>query len=131
MDRFFDLHIGDPAYKIVTNNFRPAGKSDDFGVEQARATLATSYAVLEQKLEGATWAAGSSFSLADCSAAPALFYADLVAPVRAHKNIAAYLDRVLKRPSMARTLKEGRATLMEGFPYRKEYLASYERSIAA
>jgi glutathione S-transferase len=131
MDRFFDLHIGDHAYKIITNNFRPAGKSDDLGVEQARAALGNAYAVLEGELEGRAWAAGSSFTLADCAAAPALFYADLVAPVRGHKNIAAYFDRLMKKPSVARTVKEGRAALMEGFPYRAEYLASYERSIAA
>ena len=67
-------------------------------------------------------------TLADCAAAPSLFYADLLSPLRAHKNLAAYFDRLLKRPSFARALQEGRATLMDGFPYAKDYIASYERS---
>jgi glutathione S-transferase len=129
MDRFFDFYINDRVGKIVTDTFRPAGSKDLMGVEQARAGLAAAYDILERKLEGKTWATGAAFTLADCAAAPSLFYADLLVPLRGHKNAAAYFDRLLKRSSFARALKEGRATLMEGFPYAKEYLASYERSL--
>jgi len=63
--------------------------------------------MVEQDMAGKTWALGDTFSLADCSAAPALFYADVAMPFRAaHKNTAAYLDRLMARPSYARTLKE-------------------------
>jgi len=129
MDRFFDFYISDRVTKIVTDTFRPAGKNDAMGVEQARAGLAAAYDMLERELDGKIWAAGSAFTLADCAAAPSLFYADLIMPLRAHKNTAAYFDRLLKRPSFARALKEARATLMAGFPFHKEYLASYDRSL--
>jgi glutathione S-transferase len=129
MDRFFDFYIGDPAYKIITDNFRPEGKRDDVGVAQARATLGNSYGLLETELAGKTWVTGSAFTMADCAAAPALFYSDLVMPVSGHKTVAAYLDRLLTRPSFARALKHARAALMPGFPYPKEFIASYERSL--
>lgn len=129
MDRFFDFYVSDQVTKIVTDNFRPAGQNDALGVEQARAMLRNAYTMLEQQLAGNTWAAGSSFTLADCAAAPALFYANLIVPVRGHGNTAAYVDRLLTRPSFARALKEARATLMPGFPYGAEYIASYERSL--
>ena len=129
MDRFFDFYVSDQVTKVVTDTFRPAGKNDALGVEQARATLRNSYGILEQELEGKRWATGSSFTLADCAAAPSLFYANLILPVHGHRNTAAYLDRLLTRPSFARALKEARPTLMAGFPYGPEYIASYERSL--
>ena len=129
MDRFFDFYVSDQVTKVVTDTFRPAGKNDALGVEQARATLRNSYGILEQELAGKRWATGSSFTLADCAAAPALFYANLILPVHGHRNTAAYLDRLLTRPSFARALKEARPTLMAGFPYGPEYIASYERSL--
>ena len=129
MDRFFDFYVSDQVTKVVTDTFRPAGKNDELGVERARATLRNSYDILEQELEGKTWATGSSFTLADCAAAPSLFYANLLLPVDGHRNTAAYIDRLLRRPSFARALKEARPTLMAGFPYHAEYIASYERSL--
>jgi glutathione S-transferase len=107
LDRFFDLYVHEPMQKIVIDKLRPQGRSDSFGVEQARANLAVAYAEAERRLAGKTWAAGESFSLADCSAAPALFYADKVAPLgSAHPQTAAYLERLKARPSFARVLKE-------------------------
>jgi len=129
MDRFFDFYVNDQLGKVVGDNFRPADKHDPHGVEQARATLLSAYEVLERELAGKTWATGSSFTLADCAAAPSMFYANLILPVGSHANIAAYFDRLLKRPSFARALKEGRQALMPAFPYSREYLASYERSL--
>jgi glutathione S-transferase len=129
MDRFFDFYVSDQVTKVVTDTFRPAGKNDALGVEQARATLRNSYGILEQELAGKRWATGSSFTLADCAAAPSLFYANLILPVQGNRNTAAYLDRLLTRPSFARALKEARPTLMAGFRYGPEYIASYERSL--
>ena len=129
MDRFFDFYVSDQVTKVVTDTFRPAGKNDALGVEQARATLRNSYGILEQELAGKRWATGSSFTLADCAAAPSLFYANLILPVHGHRNTAAYLDRLLTRPSFARALKEARPTLMAGFPFGPEYIASYQRSL--
>jgi glutathione S-transferase len=106
-DRFFDLYVHEPMQRIVGDRLRPAGRADPHGVEAARAQLATSYAMIDRDMAGKTWAIGDTFTLADCAAAPALFYANEVAPFReAHPNAAAYLDRLLARPSFARVVEE-------------------------
>jgi len=111
-DRFYDLFVNVNVQKIVTDKLRPAGRNDSFGVEQARAQLATAYGIIEQEMGTRTWAAGDSFSMADCAAAPAMFYANMLQPLGAtHKNAAAYLDRLMRRPSFARAVKEAQPYL--------------------
>ncbi len=112
-DRFFDLYVNVPMQKIVTDRLRPAGKNDPLGVEQARTLLQTACGMIDQDMATRTWAMGDAFSMADCAAAPALFYADLVMPLAdAHRNAGAYLARLLERPSFARAVKEAE-------PYRR------------
>jgi glutathione S-transferase len=108
MDRLFDLYVMTPMQAIVADRIRPADVAKDpYGVAQARTQIAMAYDLLETELAGRTWAAGETFSLADCAAAPALFYADKVAPLgAAHPVVSAYLDRLLARPSFARVLQE-------------------------
>jgi glutathione S-transferase len=106
-DRFYDLYVQVPMQKIVTDRLRPKGQNDAYGVEEARTLLRTSLDMAEKDMASNRWAMGDQFTMADCAAAPALFYADMVVPFRAtHKNVAAYLDRLMARPSYARTLKE-------------------------
>ncbi|MEI5679370.1 MULTISPECIES: glutathione S-transferase family protein [unclassified Mesorhizobium] len=106
-DRFYDLYVQEPMQKIVVDRIRPAGQHDGFGVEQARATLRTAYGMIERDMATRTWAMGEAFTMADCAAAPALFYADKVEPFAVtHRHMAAYFDRLLNRPSFARVLKE-------------------------
>jgi glutathione S-transferase len=105
-DRFHDHYVQEPMQKIVIDRLRPAGRSDPHGVEQAHAQLREVYAVLERQMDGKTWAIGEAFTLADCAAAPALFYADTVLPFAEHRNLSAYLDRLMARPSFARVLAE-------------------------
>jgi glutathione S-transferase len=106
-DRFIDLYVHLPMQKIVGDRLRPPGQRDPFGVEQAKNQLKTAYDMLEQDLAGKTWAMGEAFGMADCAAAPALYYAELVTPFReSHKTVAAYFDRLLARPSFARAVKE-------------------------
>ncbi|MFD2261527.1 glutathione S-transferase family protein [Lacibacterium aquatile] len=113
LDRVFDNYVQTPQQKIVFDAIRPSDdKRDPYGVADARASLETIYAWLDSHLEGRTWVAGKSFSMADCSAAPALFYADWTHPIPAqHKNLHAYRARLLARPSFARAVDGGR-------PYR-------------
>ncbi|CAN5303733.1 glutathione S-transferase family protein [soil metagenome] len=106
LDRLFDLYVQEPMQKIVGDRIRPAGAQDPHGVAHARSQLAMAYDLLETELAGRTWAAGESFSLADCAAAPALFYADKVAPLTGRPTVRAYLDRLLARPSFRRVLQE-------------------------
>jgi glutathione S-transferase len=104
-DRFYDLYVHEPMHKIVADRMRPPGKKDPHGVEEARARLRTSYGMKEMATR--TWAMGDAFSLADCAAAPALFYANEVMPFGdTHANIAGYFGRLKARPCYARVLSE-------------------------
>jgi glutathione S-transferase len=108
-DRFFDLYVDVPMQKIITDRLRPAGSNDTYGVEQARTQLATAYGMIDQDMASRTWAMGDDFTMADCAAAPALFYANMVLPLGdAHRNVATYLDRLMQRPSYARAHEEAR-----------------------
>jgi glutathione S-transferase len=115
MDRFFDNYIHTPLQKIVFDSLRPAADRDSSGVAEARAMLDAAYAWLDEKMTARTWATGETFGLADCSAAPALFYADWAHPVpTAYANVRAYRQRLLARPSFARAVDEAR-------PYRSYF----------
>ena len=106
-DRFFDLYLQVPMQKIVGDRLRPPDKKDLYGVEQARAQLQTALGMLDRDMAAKTWALGEAFTMADCAAAPALYYTNLVAPFAdSHRNAAAYLDRLMQRPSFARAVKE-------------------------
>ena len=103
-DRFYDLYVNVPMQKIVTDKLRPPGKN---GVEEAKRLLLTACGMIEQEMATKTWAMGDAFSMADCAAAPALFYVNLTMPLGGtHRNAAAYLGRLMERPSFARALKE-------------------------
>jgi glutathione S-transferase len=111
-DRFFDLYINVPMQKVVTDKLRPAGKNDPYGVEEAKKLLQTSLGMLDQDMATKTWAMGDAFTMADCAAAPPLFYANMLMPFGAtHKNAARYLDRLMKRPSFARAVEEAQPYL--------------------
>jgi len=106
-DRFFDHYIHHPMQQIIANRLRPADKKDPYGVEQARGTLRTALDMTEQEITGKTWAMGDMFTLADCAAAPALYYANRVMPFAdTHPGVTAYLQRLMQRPAFARTLQE-------------------------
>ncbi|MBN9160991.1 MAG: glutathione S-transferase [Myxococcales bacterium 68-20] len=114
-DRFYDLYVSTPMQKIVLDKLRPEEKRDLYGVEEAKTALATAYGIIEQEMATKTWAVGEKFGMADCAAAPALYFANLVVPLGdTYKNAAAYLDRLMRRPSFARACEEAE-------PYRKMF----------
>lgn len=118
-DQFYDRYVHEPMQKIVTDKIRPEGNNDPFGVSQARETLATAYGMAETDMRAKVWAMGDAFSLADCAAFPALYYANKVQPfAEAHPNLARYLKRLSERPSVARVLEDARP-YMPMFPYYK------------
>jgi glutathione S-transferase len=113
MDRFFDNYVMTPMQTLVSDRMRAETERDAKGVADARKTLDVAYGWLEERLAPHAWVSGSSFSLADCSAAPALFYADWVHPVGDRfPAVLAYRGQVLARPSVARVVDEAR-------PFRK------------
>jgi glutathione S-transferase len=106
-DRFYDLYVHLSVQKIVGDRLRPADARDAHGVEEAKARIASCYAMLDKEMASRSWAMGEAFTLADCAAAPALFYAGKVVPFGdTHNNLAAYFDRLMARPSFARVVKE-------------------------
>jgi glutathione S-transferase len=106
-DRVFDLYVHLPMQRIMLDRLRPAGAKDPHGVEEAKAQLRTAYAMIDAQLARGGWAAGETFSLADCAAAPSLFYASMVEPFGAGQtDLHAYFDRLKNRPSFARVMKE-------------------------
>lgn len=108
-DRFFDLHVHTHMQKIVGDKLRPEGKKDGFGVEEAVTKLRTAYSVLESRLKDRIWATGDQYTLADCSASPALFYANLNLPLGAeHPSVSRYLERLMNWPSFARAIEEAK-----------------------
>ncbi len=115
MDRVFDNYVSEPMQKLVGDALRPPDRRDPHGVEKARADLDRIYAWLDGKLAGRDWATPHGFTLADCSAAPSLFYADWAHPIAdAHADLRAYRDRLLARPAFARAVDEAR-------PYRSYF----------
>jgi len=112
LDRFFDNYVMTPMQRIVFDAMRAEEAQDPLGVAEARRMLDTAYGWLDGVMSGREWAAGDGFSLADCAAAPSLFYADWVHPVgEAFPHVRAYRKRLLARPSFARAVDEAR-------PYR-------------
>jgi len=109
LDRCFDNYIMNPMSKVVTNQIRPENQRDTYGVEEARTTLQTAYEWLDALMANRTWATGNSFTMADCAAAPSLFYADWVLPIAERfAHVRAYRSRLLARPSVVRTVEEAR-----------------------
>jgi len=123
-DRFFDCYVQQPMQKIVGDSMRPSGSHDVDGVTEARTTLRTAYAMFDQSLAAGGWAAGPDFGIADCSAAPALFYAGILVPFTGHANIVAYFDRLSDRASFVRTIKEAQP-YFPLFPMRSDIPARF------
>jgi glutathione S-transferase len=115
LDRVFDNYVMTPMQKIVANQLRPEPDRDPYGVTEARVVLDRIYAWLDERLAGRTWVAGDNFTLADCAAAPSLFYADWAHPIPPTcTNLRACRARLLAHPSVARAVDEAR-------PYRSYF----------
>ena len=112
LDRFFDLYVMNNMSKPVFDTIRSEGDRDPFGVQKARGDLHTAYDWLEANLGDGPWAVDDQFTMADCSAAPSLFYADWVEEIgEGRPKLCAYRARLLQHPAVARAVEEGR-------PYR-------------
>jgi len=109
LDRFFDLYVMEPTQGAVAAALGRVPTTPEQGLAQAQERLEHAYVWLEGRLAGQTWAAGETFTLADCAAAPSLFYADWTHPIsEAFPTLRAYRARLLARPSFARAVDEAR-----------------------
>ncbi len=109
LDRFFDNYVMTPQGKFVFDAMRPLESRDPYGVEEARKMLDTSYAWLDKRMAGRRWVVGDTFTIADCAAAPSLFYADWTHRIpERFASLRAYRARLLQRPSFARAVEEAR-----------------------
>jgi glutathione S-transferase len=114
-DRFYDAYVHTPMQKIVGDALRPDGARDPHGVAEAEALLDLAYDMIEARMADRTWACGDAFTLADCAAAPALFYGDWARPIGPDRpRVVAYRERLCARPSFARAIDEAR-------PWRKHF----------
>ena len=112
VDRFFDLYVQGNMQPSVNHALRPEGQGDAYGAELGRKNLLIAYDWLEANLPDDGWAAGDKFTMADCAAAPALFYADWVEEIGdARPKLKAYRARLLAHPQVSRAVEEAR-------PYR-------------
>ncbi len=108
-DRLFDQYVMTPMQALTSDLLRPEAARDATSVAQARERLAGTYALVDTQLEGRTWIAGDTFSMADCAAAPALFYAVTYVPMAPeHTRLAAYFERLMAHPAVARTVDQAR-----------------------
>lgn len=131
MDRLLDLYVMQPMQAIVADRMRAEPSRDPLGVAKARDTLAMAYGLLDARLaDDRVWMAGEHFSMADCAAAPSLFYASTLLPFGpSQRRLAAYFERLMQRPSVARTLEDARP-YFKYYPYR-EALPAHFRPDAA
>ena len=117
-DRLFDAYVMTPMQDIVANRLRPENERDPRRVSEAESTLRMAYDMIETHVGRRTWAAGEAFSIADCAAAPALFYASILVPFAASQvHLIEYFERLLERPSIERTIEEARP-YFQYFPFK-------------
>lgn len=109
LDRVFDGRVMDTAQVAVSNALRPDQQKDPYGVEQGMKRLRRHYDWLESELGEDGWAAGDSFTMADCAAAPALFYADWIERIGPERpRLDAYRARLLAHPAVSRAVEQAR-----------------------
>ena len=128
-DRVFDLYVQVPMQKFVSDYLRPADGKDPVGLADARTMLATAYTMLDAHLADRRWAAGEAFSMADCAAAPGLFFANIVQPFAAdHPNLAAYFERLVERASFRHVIAEAQP-YFEFYPFNADIPARFRTAV--
>jgi glutathione S-transferase len=124
-DRLFDLYVMTPMQRFVGQVLRPEAERDPAAMDEAVAALDMAYGLVESRMGEGPWIAGETFTLADCAAAPALFYAAVIVPFGAERpRLAAYFERLIARPSVARAIAEARP-YFEYYPLRERLQARF------
>ncbi|TWB61825.1 glutathione S-transferase [Rhizobium sp. ERR 922] len=124
-DRFFDLYVQEPMQAIVADVRRTDENRSPQSVGDAETLLRTAYGMIEKQLDGKIWITGDSLTMADCAAAPALFYAETLVPfAKEHGRLRAYYQRLIERPSFARVLQEA-MPYFHMYPYSDKLPAQF------
>ncbi len=105
-DRMFDLYLNDAVVTLLFQGMKPESEQDPERIEKAKFHIATMYSFMENEFANQPYANGEEFMMSDCAAAPALFYAEKLAPFTEHENIVAYWERLKSRPSIQRVHEE-------------------------
>ena len=117
-DRMFDLYLNDSVSSLLFQSMKPESERDQELIDTSKFRIDTMYGFMEQEFGEQPYASGEEFSMSDCAAMPALFYAQRAAPFDANENISAYWDRLASRPSVQRVMREAephvRAFMKEG-----------------
>ena len=113
-DRMYDLYLTEAVATLLFQGLKPESEQDPERIEKARSNIATMYGFMENEFTNQAFSNGEEFLMSDCAAAPALFYAQQVAPFSEHKNICAYWERLIARPSIQRT-QEAATPYLEAF----------------
>jgi glutathione S-transferase len=108
LDRQLDLYVNEPAVTTFLDGRKPEAERNPANVAAARARLDQMYPYLDKHFEKKTWAVGDVFTMADCSAAPALALARIVHPFDKYANLTRYFGRLVERPSFARVVNEAK-----------------------
>lgn len=114
-DRMFDMYVDDPVVTLSFQSMKPEDQQDPERIEKAKFQLKTMYGFMEEEFGRKAFANGDTFGMADCAAAPALFYAQKAAPFNEYENICAYWDRLASRPSVRRVQEEAQPYLKKMF----------------
>ena len=112
-DRMFDSYLNDAVVTLLFQGMKPESEQDPERISRAKHHISTMYSFMENEFSQQNYANGDEFLLSDCAAAPALFYAERVAPFSEHKNICAYWERLKSRPSIQRTHAEAAPLIAE------------------
>ena len=110
-DRLCDQYISDAVQAIVFETIME--RFDERAVSQARGRLEMAYGMLEAQLADNEFLAGDTFTIAECAAAPGLFYALAIHPwdEATHPQLTRYYRALARRPSFAQVIADAR-------PYR-------------
>ena len=110
-DRLCDQYISDAVQSIVSDTIEK--RFDERTVAQARGRLDMAYGMAEAQLTRREFLAGDTFTIADCAAAPGLFYALAIHPwiEDTHPQLTRYYRALADRPSFAKVIEDAR-------PYR-------------
>ncbi len=112
-DRMFDLYLNDPVVTLLFQSMKPEDQKDQERIDTSKFRIDTMYSFMDHEFGQQPYASGDTFTMADCAAAPGLFYAELLAPFAEYENISAYWERLKDRASVQKTHADAKPIVEE------------------